>query len=67
MRHLEQDLKSRKYDKPAIQGLGLRDLTCADESALLTTTSRSLENLIKSGKTSGSKRVTPECEKDQSH
>ena len=46
MREVEHDQRKNNYDEPAVQGLRLRDLRYADDTALLSTTTRGLENLI---------------------
>ena len=50
MREVEQDSRSKTYDEPKMQGLLIRDLRYADDIALLSTTSKGLENLIMSVK-----------------
>ena len=50
MREVEHDPRSTVYAEPTIQGLPIRDLRYADDTALLSTTPKGLENLIKSVK-----------------
>ena len=50
MRAVEHDPRRHDYEEPPIQGLYLRDLRYADDTTLLATTPRGLENLIKSVK-----------------
>ena len=50
MREVEHDSRSRAYDESTMQGLPIRDLRYADDTALLSTTPKGLENLIKSVK-----------------
>ena len=38
MREVEYDPRSREYDEPRMQGLSIRDLRYADDTALLATT-----------------------------
>ena len=47
MREVEYDPRSGEYDEPRMQGLSIRDLRYADDTALLATTTAGLENLIK--------------------
>ena len=47
MREVEYDPRSGEYDEPRMQGLSIRDLRYADDTALLATTTTGLENLIK--------------------
>ena len=47
MRKVEYDPRSREYDEPRMQGLSIRDLKYADDTALFSTTIAGLENLIK--------------------
>ena len=50
MREIEHDPRSRVYDESTMQGLPRRDLGYADDAALLSTTAKGLEKLIKSVK-----------------
>ena len=50
MREVEDDHRNEKYDEPTPQGLPIRDLRYADDTALLATTPRGLETLIQSVK-----------------
>jgi len=50
MRDVENDPRKDAYDEPRIQGMPVRDLRYADDTALLSTTPKGLENLIKSVK-----------------
>ena len=50
MREVEHDERKEKYDEPRIQGVPIRDLRYADDTALLATTPKGLENLIHSVK-----------------
>ena len=50
MREVEYDPRSGEYDEARMQGLSIRDLRYADDTALLTTSTAGLENLIKSVK-----------------
>ena len=50
MREVEYDPRSGEYDEPRMQGLSIRDLRYADDTALLATKTAGLENLIKSVK-----------------
>ena len=50
MREVEHDHRKEEYDEPSLQGLPIRDLRYADDTALLATTSKGLETLIKSVK-----------------
>ena len=56
MRDVEHDPRKDEYDEPKIQGLPIRDLRYADDTALLSTTPKGLENLIKSVKEHSEKR-----------
>ena len=49
-REEEYDPRSGECDEPRMQGLSIRDLRYADDTALLATTTTGLENLIKSVK-----------------
>lgn len=46
MREVEHDPRKWEYDEPKMQGLPIRDLRYADDTVLLATTPRGLENLI---------------------
>ena len=48
--YTEGIMREVEYDEPRMQGLSIRDLRYAYDSALLTTTIAGLENLIKSVK-----------------
>ena len=62
MREVEYDPRSGEYDEPRMQGLSIRDLRYADDTALLATTTAGLENLIKSVKEHNEqKRIVPKC------
>ena len=62
MREVEYDPRSGEYDEPRMQGLSIRDLRYADDTALLATTTTGLENLIKSVKEHNEqKRIVPKC------
>ena len=50
MREVEQDSRKDLYNEPNIQGLKLRDLRYADDTALLSTTTEGLHQLIQSVK-----------------
>ena len=50
MREMEHDHRKEEYDEPALQGLPIRDLRYADDTALLAKTSKGLETLIESVK-----------------
>ena len=50
MREVEQDPRNDLYNEPNIQGLKLRDLRYADHTALLSTTTEGLHQLIHSVK-----------------
>ena len=50
MREVEYDPRSGECDEPRMQGLSIRDLRYADDTALLVTTTKGLENLLKSVK-----------------
>ena len=50
MREVEHDSRSTAYEEPTIQGLPIRDLRYADDTALLATSPKGLENLIMSVK-----------------
>ena len=50
MRDVEHDPRNWEYDEPKMQGLLIRDLRYADDTALLATTPTGLENLILSVK-----------------
>ena len=50
MSEVEYDPRSEEYDELRMQGLSIRDLKYADDTALLATTTAGLENLIKSVK-----------------
>ena len=50
MREVEQDHRKDDYEEPSIQGVRLRDLRYADDTALLSRTPTGLEKLIKSVK-----------------
>ena len=50
MREVEQDSRKDLYNEPNIQGLKLRDLRYADDTALLSTTTEGLHQLIHSVK-----------------
>ena len=50
MREVEHGHSNEEYDEPALQRLPIRDLRCADDTALLATTPRGLETLIQSVK-----------------
>ena len=50
MREVEQDSRKDLYNEPHIQGLKLRDLRYADDTALLSTTTEGLHQLIHSVK-----------------
>ena len=50
MRVVEQDSRKDLYNEPNIQGLKLRDLHYADDTALLSTTTEGLHQLIHSVK-----------------
>ena len=50
MREVEHDPRSNLYGEPNIQGLKLRDLRYADDTALLSTTTEGLNQLIHSVK-----------------
>ena len=50
MREVEYDPRRGEYNEPRMQGLSIRDLRYADDTALLATTTAGLENLIKSVK-----------------
>ena len=50
MREVEQDSRKDLYNEPNIQGLKLRDLRYADDTALLSTTTEGLHQLILSVK-----------------
>ena len=50
MREVENDNRKEEYDEPTIQGFPIRDLRYADDTALLATTPKGLENLILSVK-----------------
>ncbi|GFN87053.1 hypothetical protein PoB_001355900 [Plakobranchus ocellatus] len=47
MRDVEFDPRKDEYDEPRLQGLPIRDLRYADDTALLSTTTEGLEKLIK--------------------
>ena len=68
MKEVEHDPRNRAYDEPTIQGLPIRDFRYADDTARLATTTRGLENLIRSVKEhSEQKRIASECQEDQNH
>ena len=50
MREVEQDSRKDLYNEPNIQGLKLRDLRYADDTALLSTTTEGLHQLLHSVK-----------------
>ncbi|GFN80433.1 endonuclease-reverse transcriptase [Plakobranchus ocellatus] len=50
MRDVEFDPRKDEYDEPRLQGLPIRDLRYADDTALLSTTTEGLEKLIKAVK-----------------
>ena len=50
MREVSLDHRKDDYEEPSIQGVHLKDLRYADDTALLSTTSTGLEKLIKSVK-----------------
>ena len=50
MREVEHDPRNNVYDEPTMQGLPIRDLRYADDTALLSTTPKGIESLIKSVK-----------------
>ena len=50
MREVEHDPRNKLYAEPTIQGLPIRDLRYADDTALLSATPTGLESLIKSVK-----------------
>ena len=50
MREVEHDPRNRAYDKPTIQGVPIRDFRYADDTTLLATTTRGLEDLRRSVK-----------------
>ncbi|GFN97133.1 hypothetical protein PoB_002363900 [Plakobranchus ocellatus] len=50
MRDEEFDPRKDEYDEPRLQGLPIRDLRYADDTALLSTTTEGLEKLIKAVK-----------------
>ena len=50
LREVEQDSRKDLYNEPNIQGLKLRDLRYADDTALLSTTTEGLHQLIHSVK-----------------
>ena len=50
MREVEQDSRKDLYNKPNIQGLKLKDFRYADDTALLSTTTEGLHQLIHSVK-----------------
>ena len=50
MREVECDPRKWEYDEPKMQGLPIRDLRYADDTALLATTPKGLDNLIKAVK-----------------
>ena len=50
MREVEQNSRKDLYNEPNIQGLKLRDLRYADDTALLLTTTEGLHQLIHSVK-----------------
>ena len=50
MREVECDSRKWEYDEPIMQGLPIRDLRYADDTALLATTPKGLDNLIKAVK-----------------
>ena len=50
MREVEHDSRNRAYNEPTIQGLPIRDFRYADDTALLATTTRGLEDLRRSVK-----------------
>ena len=50
MREISLDHKKDDYEEPSIQGVQLKDLRYADDTALLSTTPTGLEKLIKSVK-----------------
>ena len=50
MREVEQDSRKDLYHEPNIQGLKLRDIRYADDTALLSTTTEGLHQLIHSVK-----------------
>ena len=50
MREVEHDPRSNLHGEPNIQGLKLRDLRYADDTALLSTTTEGLNQLIHSVK-----------------
>ncbi|GFN82103.1 endonuclease-reverse transcriptase [Plakobranchus ocellatus] len=50
MRDVEFDPRKDEYDEPRLQGLPIRDLRHADDTALLSTTTEGLEKLIKAVK-----------------
>ena len=56
MRDVEHDAREDEYNEPKIQGLPIRDLRYADDTALLSTTPKGLEKLIKSVKEHSEKR-----------
>ena len=50
MREVSLDHRKDDYEEPSIQGVQLKDLRYADDTALLSTTPTGLEKLIKSVK-----------------
>ena len=50
MREVEQDSRKDLYNEPNLQGLKLRHLRYADDTALLSTTTEGLHQLIHSDK-----------------
>ena len=50
MREVSLDHRKDDYEEPSIQGVHLKDLRYADDTALLSTTPTDLEKLIKSVK-----------------
>ena len=50
MREVGHDHRNEEYDEPTLQGLPIRDLRYADDTALLATTPRGFETLIQSVK-----------------
>ena len=61
MRDIEYDRRSGEYDDSRMQGLSIRDLRYADDTALLATTTAELENLIKSVKEHSEQKGLPKC------
>ena len=53
MREVSLDHRKDDYEEPSIQGVHLKDLRYADDTALLSTTPTGLEKLIKSAETEG--------------